>query len=77
VAGNDACPGGTNRHDAARSLNHLVDANKATEPRMPFIQNFAFRDPVGVPTSDSTTRGARTPNTAGGHRIRSGPTIGQ
>jgi hypothetical protein len=45
---------------SARLLNHLMNMDQASGPRMPRIKKFVLRDPVGVPSSCCITRLART-----------------
>src|SRR5258707_201515 len=44
---------------SVRLLNHLVNIDQASGPRMPRIKKLVLRDPVGVPSSCCTTRSVR------------------
>src|SRR5260370_37235326 len=45
---------------SASLLNHLMNMDQASGPRMPRIKKLVLRDPVGVPSSCCITRLART-----------------
>src|SRR5258708_34862804 len=45
---------------SVRLLNHLVNIDQASGPRMPRIKKLVLRDPVGVPSSCCTTTSGRT-----------------
>src|SRR5260370_7386784 len=44
---------------SASLLNHLMNMDQASGPRMPRIKKLVLRDPVGVPSSCCTTRSVR------------------
>src|SRR5258707_15639266 len=44
---------------SARLLNHLMNMDQASGPRMPRIKKLVLRDPVGVPSSCCTTPSER------------------
>src|SRR5260370_42273993 len=44
---------------SARLLNHLMNMDQASGPRMPRIKKLVLRDPVGVPSSCCTTASER------------------
>jgi hypothetical protein len=46
-------------------LDHLTDMNNTPEPRMPPIKDLALFNLMGVISSPCTTRGDRTPSSAG------------
>jgi hypothetical protein len=50
---------------AASLLNHLMNMDQASGPRMPWIKKLVLRGPVGVPSSCCTTPSERI-----GHRAR-------
>jgi hypothetical protein len=45
---------------SARLLNHLMNMDHATGPRMPRMKKLVLRDPVGVPSSCCTMTSGRT-----------------
>jgi len=52
-------------------LNHLMNVDLATCPRMPWIEKLVMIGPVGVPSSCCTTRSDPIPGSAAGRRPRS------
>ena len=55
---------------SASLLNHLMNMDQASGPRMPRIKKLVLRDPVGVPSSCFITRLARTFQSARTRRRR-------
>src|ERR1700737_3504231 len=57
---------------SARLLNHLMNMDQASCPRMPRIKKLVLRDPVGVPSSCCTTTSERI-----GHWIKTRRSLAQ
>ena len=57
-------------HIARRLLNHLMNMNDASCPRMPRIKNLALLGPMGVASSCCTTRSDRMHRSDTNHQLR-------